>query len=180
MSGWFLLPIILLSPSQLIVRRAATMRVALIVAIVTAAVLAAAPVVAWHNFAAEADNGRVCCRSASDALTRAWHEATGRPLTLVFGDSSLAQGATFYSADHPDSAPIFEWETPPWVTDARRAGEGFAVICFAADRACRAAAEQSAAGRSGVARLEKDATASFFGVASASAKVALTMVPPQR
>ena len=180
MSGWFLLPIILLSPAELIVRRAATMRVALAVAIVSAVVLAAAPVVAWHNFAAEAANGRVCCRSASDALTRAWHEATGRPLTLVFGDSALAQGATFYGADQPDSAPVFEWETPPWVTDARRANEGFAVICFAADRACRAAAEASAAGRSGIIRIERDVTASFFGIASASAKIALMMVPPQR
>jgi Dolichyl-phosphate-mannose-protein mannosyltransferase len=181
MSGWFLLPIILLSPAELTVRRAATMRVALAVAIVTAVVLAAAPVVAWHNFTAEAENGRVCCRSASDELTRVWHEATGRPLTLVSGDSSLAQGTTFYSADHPDSAPAFEWETPPWVTDSRRAGEGFAVICFANDRACDAAAEQNAAGRSGVVvRIEKDVTASFFGMASASAKIALTMVPPQR
>jgi hypothetical protein len=29
-------------------------------------------------------------------------------------------------------------------------------------------------------RIEKDVTASFFGMASASAKIALTMVPPQR
>ncbi len=180
MSGWFLLPIILLSPAQLTVRRAATMRVALAVAIVTAAVLAAAPVVAWHNFAAEAETGHVCCRSASDELTRAWHAATGRPLALVSGDSALAQGATFYSADHPDSAPDFEWDTPPWVTDARRARDGFAVICFASDRACLAAAEQSAAGHSSVVRAARNVTASFFGVASASAKIALTMVPPQR
>jgi len=180
MSGWFLLPIILLAPAQLGLPRATTMRVALAVAIVTAAVLVAAPVVAWHNFTAEAENGRVCCRVASEELTRAWHAATGRPLTLVAGDSSLAQGATFYSADHPDSAPDAAWETPPWITDARRSRDGFANTCFASDRACSAAAEQNTAGRLGVVRVEKDVTASFFGIASASAKVVFTMVPPQQ
>ncbi len=180
MSGWFLLPIILLAPAPLAVSRVATMRVALAVAAVTAAVLAAAPVVAWHNFATEAGNGRACCRVASDELTRAWHATMGRPLTLVSGSSSLAQGATFYSPDHPDSAPDSMWEMPPWITDTRRAREGFAVICFANDRACLDAAERSAAGHSGVVRVEKEVTAPFFGMTSTSAKVVLTMVPPQR
>jgi 4-amino-4-deoxy-L-arabinose transferase-like glycosyltransferase len=180
MSGWFLLPIILLAPAQLTLRRAATMRIALAVAIVTVVVLAAAPVVAWHNFSAEAKNGRVCCRVASEDLTRAWHAATGRPLRLVAGDSSLAQGTTFYSADHPDSAPDAAWEKPPWVTDARRSRDGFATICFANERSCSAAAEQNTAGRPGVVRVEKDVTASFFGMASASAKVIFTLVPPQQ
>jgi 4-amino-4-deoxy-L-arabinose transferase-like glycosyltransferase len=180
MSGWFLLPIILLAPAPLAVSRVATMRVALAVAVVTAVVLAAAPVVAWHNFVTEAKNGRACCRVASDELTRAWHATMGRPLALASGDSSLAQGATFYSSDHPDSAPDSMWAIPVWITDTRRAGEGFAVICFATDRACLDAAERSTAGHSGVVRVEKEVTASFFGMTSTSAKVVLTMVPPQR
>ncbi len=180
MSAWFLLPVILLAPPEIAVTRTATMRVALAVAIFTAAVFAAAPLVAWRNFAAEAKDGRACCRVAGDELTKAWHAAMQRPLSLVAGDSALSQGASFYSPDHPDSAPDYLWETPAWVTDDRRAREGWAVACFASDRACLDAATQNTAGRSGVVRVEKEVTASFFGVTSTSAKVVFTMVPPQR
>jgi 4-amino-4-deoxy-L-arabinose transferase-like glycosyltransferase len=180
MSAWFLLPIILLAPAQIPVTRAVTMRVALAVVIITAVVFAAAPLVAWRNFAAEAKDGRACCRVAVDELTKAWHAAMQRPLSLVAGDSALSQGASFYSPDHPDSAPDYLWETPAWITDDRRAREGWAIACFANDRACLDAAMQNTAGRSGVVRVEKEVTASFFGVTSTSAKVVFTMVPPQR
>ena len=180
MSGWFLLPVILLAPAQIPVTRTATLRVALAVAIATALVFAAAPVVAWHNFVTEAENGRVCCRLASGELTRAWHAATGRPLALVAGDSALAQGATFYSPDHPDSAPDYVSPKPPWVTEARRTRDGWAIACFAKDRACLDAAEQNTAGRSGLVRVAKDVTASFFGLTEATAKIVFTLVPPQR
>jgi hypothetical protein len=180
MSGWFLLPIILLAPAQIPVTRAVTMRVALAVVIITAMICAAAPLVAWRNFAAEAKNGRACCRVAVDELTKAWHAAMQRPLRLVAGDSALSQGASFYSPDHPDSVPDYLWEAPAWITDDRRAREGWAIACFANDRACLDAAAQNTAGRAGVVRVEKEVTASFFGVTSTSAKVVFTMVPPQR
>jgi hypothetical protein len=180
MSAWFLLPIILLAPAQIPVTHVVTMRVALAVVIITAMVFAAAPLVAWRNFAAEAKDGRACCRVAADELTNAWHAAMQRPLSLVAGDSALSLGASFYSPDHPDSAPDYLWETPAWITDDRRAREGWAIACVANDRACLDAAAQNTAGRSGVVRVEKEVTASFFGVTSTSAKVVFTMVPPQR
>ncbi len=180
MSAWFLLPVILLAAPEIAVTRTATMHVALAVVIFTAVVFAAVPLVAWRNFAAEAKDGRACCRVAGDELTKAWHAAMQRPLRLVAGDSALSQGASFYSPDHPDSAPDYLWETPAWITDDRRAREGWAIACFANDRACLDAAMQTTAGRSGVVRVEKELTASFFGVTSTSAKVVFTMVPPQR
>jgi 4-amino-4-deoxy-L-arabinose transferase-like glycosyltransferase len=181
MSGWFLLPIILLAPPQIALARVSTMRVALAVAVITAVVFAAAPVVAWRSFTAESKSGRACCRAVSDALTRTWRTTTGRPLTIVSGDTSLSQAVAFYSPDHPDSMPDNAFGLPPpWITDDRRAREGWAIVCFAQDRACLDQAERNIAGRSGVVRAEKDVTASFFGLASTSVKVIFTMVPPQR
>jgi hypothetical protein len=177
MSAWFLLPIVLLAPAQFTVTRSTTMRVAFAVIIVTAVVFVAAPVVAWNNFAAEAPRGRVC-RVAIDALTRAWRASIGQPLTLVVGDGGLSWGATLYSPDHPDAAP-FGLPTPPRITDARRAREGFAVVCSADDRACLDMADRETAGRPGVVRVEKELTASFFGLTSATARVVFTLVPPQ-
>jgi len=178
MSAWFLLPIVLLGPAQITMTRAATMRVAIAVIIITAVVFAAAPVVAWQNFVIAARGGIVCCSVAVDELTRAWRVATGRPLTLVVGDSALSWGSTVYSPDHPDSAP-YSLPTPAWITDARLAREGFAVACFAYDRNCMHAADRTTAGRAGVVRVEKDVTASFWGLTSATAKVDFRLVPPQ-
>jgi 4-amino-4-deoxy-L-arabinose transferase-like glycosyltransferase len=180
MSAWFLLPIVLLAPARITVTHAATMRVALAVIIVTAVAFVAAPVVAWHNFAAEAPSGNAYCRVAADELTRAWRAATGRPLTLVVGNGALSWGATVYSPDHPDSAPDHLWpKPPPWITDARRAREGFAVVCFADEGACVDAADRKTAGWAGVVRVEKELTVSFFGLTSATAKVVFALVPPQ-
>lgn len=177
MSGWFLLPIILLAPLQINLRRVATIRVALVVLIGTAVALAASPVVAWRNFIAESK--RACCRVVSDELTRAWRQTMGRPLTIVAGDTALAGAATFYSPDHPDSVPDYLWWMPPWITAQRRAREGWAIVCFVEDHACLDRASRNTTGLSGVVRIEKDATASFLGMASTSAQVAFVMIPPQ-
>jgi hypothetical protein len=97
--------------------------------------------------------GLACRRLASDELMRAGQATVGRPLSLVAGDNALSQAATFYSPDHPDSAPDV-WQTPPWITDARRTHEGRAVVCFAYDGNCTDAAKQNTAGRAGVVRFE--------------------------
>ena len=181
MSAWFLLPVVLLAPTQITVTRAATVCVALAVIIITAVALIAAPVVAWHNFATQVRNGLLYGRVAAGELTQAWHAAVGRPLTLVVGDGSLSWPATFYSPDHPDNAPDnTKRKPPPWVTDVRRTREGFGVVCFADNRDCLDAANRKTAGRAGVVRVNKEVTASFFGVTSATAKVVFALVPPQQ
>jgi hypothetical protein len=180
MSAWFLLPIVLLAPEQITLTRVAAVRVAFGVAVTTAVVLLAAPVVAWSNYVRESNDGRAYYRVVSEELTRTWRSAMRQPLTIVSGDTSLAGAASFYSPDHPDSTPFFAWRDTPWVTDDRRMREGWASVCFAADRACLNSIASNSAGHSGVVRAEKEITASFFGASRATAKVIFVMVPPQR
>ncbi|MGC2517953.1 MAG: glycosyltransferase family 39 protein, partial [Burkholderiales bacterium] len=97
MSAWFLLPIVLLGPPQLTLPRAAAVRVALGVAVVTVVVLAAAPVVAWIRYEKDSKNDRAYYRVLSKELTRYWRTAMQRPLTIVSGDLSVAQAVSFYS-----------------------------------------------------------------------------------
>jgi len=179
MSAWFLLPIVLLAPPQAVLSRATTMRVAIGVAVLTAAILAASPVVAWRNYFRESKDGRAYYGVVSKELTKVWRTRMHRPLTIVTGNYSLALAAGFYSPDHPDSTPNFAWETTPWVNAGRRAREGWAVVCLAKDRACIDEAERSTSGWPGVERVESDLPVSFFGMDGASAKVVFLLVPPR-
>ena len=181
MSGWFLLPIVLLSPARITLTRAAAVRVAIGVAILTAGVLAAAPAIAWSNFAKGVENGRAYYRVVGEELTRAWRTTMGgRPLTIVTGDPSLAQATSFYSPDHPDSAPWFGLPPQPWVTNERLRREGWAGACFADEQLCLAAAEQHSADHPGVMRIEETLTVSFFGMSAASKQFIFILAPPQQ
>jgi 4-amino-4-deoxy-L-arabinose transferase-like glycosyltransferase len=179
MSAWFLLPIVLLSPARVTLTRTAAVRVATGVAILTTAVLAAAPAVAWSNFAKGTENGRAYYRVVGEELTRAWRTAMGgRPLTIVaWGDPSLAQATSFYSPDHPDSAPWFGLLPYPSVTDARLRREGWASACFAEEQLCAAAAERHSADHPGVMRIEETLTVSFFGMSAASKRFIFILTP---
>lgn len=179
MSAWFLLPIVLLAPEQITLTRTAAVHVALGVAVLTAAILAAAPVVAWANYMRESRHSRAYYRIASEELTQAWRSAMHRPLTIVSGDPSLAQAVSFYSPDHPDSTPRFGSPTAPWVTDERVRLEGWASVCLASDQSCLDTTKRNSAGRAGVMRVEKTLTVSFFGYSRAAAKVVFTLAPPQ-
>jgi 4-amino-4-deoxy-L-arabinose transferase-like glycosyltransferase len=178
MSAWFLLPIVLLSPAQITLTRTAAVRVAAGVAIVTVAVLAAAPVVAWTNYASGIENGRAYYAIVAEELTRAWRAAMGRPLTIATGASSLAQAASFYSPDHPDSMADFGSPAAPWVTDHRLEREGWAVICGSDNQSCIDSVGVGSAARPGVVRVEKTLTVSFFGLSRAAKTFVFIMVPP--
>jgi hypothetical protein len=180
MSAWFLLPIILLAPAGVKVTHAAAIRVPIAVALITAAVFVAAPVIAWQNFVKESRHGRAYYHVASAELTQAWRTTMKRPLTMVSGDVVLAHAVGFYSPDHPDTGPDFSQANAPWISDDRRARQGFAGICFADDRDCVREIERSAAGATGVVRVEKELTVSFFGIDEASVPVVFLLVPPQR
>ena len=77
MSGWFLLPIVLLAPPDIKVTRAAALRVPVAVALITAAVFVAAPVIAWQNFVRELKHGRADHHVASTEPTRSGERPCG-------------------------------------------------------------------------------------------------------
>jgi 4-amino-4-deoxy-L-arabinose transferase-like glycosyltransferase len=180
MSAWFLLPIVLLAPTQITLTRASAVRVAVGVAVMTAACLVAAPAIAWNNYMRESKNGRAYYQVVSEELTRAWRATMRRPLSIVTGDYPLALATSFYSQDHPDSTPYFGSPAAPWVTDERRAREGWASVCFANDKPCLDQTARNSAGRSGVVRVGEELSVSFFGMSSASAQFVFVMVPPQQ
>jgi len=103
----------------------------------------------------------------------------GRPLAIATGNLELSAAAGFYSPDHPDVALDYVWG-PSLVSDDRRMRDGWAFVCFIDRPKCLERGEAVTEGRSGVARVEKDVAASFFGLATVGTKVVFFLIPQQR
>jgi hypothetical protein len=96
MQAWFLLPIVLLSPSGVTVPRRRAEWVAAGVAAVAAAALLVSPALAWFYHLSGLRQDRAYFSAVSDELTRQWRGATDRPLPIVLGTTDLAPSTTFY------------------------------------------------------------------------------------
>jgi 4-amino-4-deoxy-L-arabinose transferase-like glycosyltransferase len=162
MQAWFLLPILLLLPERIVLRRDAAISVAAGVAVFTLAALLVSPALAWLKHRQGTSEDRAYFSPVAQELTRRWREVSGRPLSIVLGELSIE--TSFYSSDHPDAVPGFSLSVAPWVTPGRMAREGFAVICR--DEGCAAHALQLAAGH--------------LGVPSAPKHFVLVLAPPRQ
>jgi hypothetical protein len=180
MQAWFLLPIVLLRPKAAVLTRVAAIRITALVVVITVAILAAAPWLAWRRHVEGTAQRREYYRLVSAELTNTWHLATTAPLRIVMGDLHLASAVTFYSPDHPDSIPGFELgETAPWVTPERLASEGFAEICSADDETCVDAARRRVAGRSDVQFITYSTTNRYLGKPGKLGRFLFILVAPQ-
>lgn len=177
MQAWFLLPILLLMPEGIVVRRDAAISVMATVMLVMLLALIAAPVLAWTKHTQGTREDRAYSGPLAVELTRRWHAATGRPLTIVIGEQDFVLAAAFYSPDHPDVVPGFHPPSAPWVTPARMAREGFAVIC--SDEKCALRGLQLAAGHPGTRQETAEITRTFLGVTTPPQRFILVLAPPR-
>jgi len=137
--------------------------------------LLTAPAIAWLTHVRGTKHGEPFYRLISEEITREWRSRTGRPLTIVMGNA--VEAVAFYSRDHPDAVPEFDLRTTPWVTPARLAREGYAVLCgeptCADEVARRAAAEPNAVRRT------FEVSRRYLGREGPSARFTVLIVPPQ-
>jgi hypothetical protein len=178
MPAWFLLPIVLLRPSTVVLRRPAAAKVAATVLVISIAVLLAAPVLAWRHLVEGTKEGRQFYALVAEEAAAQWHMLTAKPLTIVMGDPYLALATTFYAADHPDSVPNFVPRAAPWVTRDRLDREGFVAICAADDRTCVSEGQRLAADRPGVTYVPFQAKAHFLRALGKTGDFILILVPP--
>ena len=177
MQAWFLLPILLLAPASAKLTRRAAVAVAGAVAAASVAVLCAAPAVAWVKHVSGTNEDRAYFSGIGKEVTRLWRQTSERPLTIAFGDQSLP--VVFYSPDHPDTVPGFQFWTAPWVTPERLDREGWIAICAFADRRCIATAAQQAAARPDAKRSEFEIVPRFFGKLGEPRRFVMVAVPPK-
>lgn len=178
MQSWFLLPIILLTPKQIVVSRTSITDIGAGVLLLTAAVVVAAPAVAWVYHIAGTKQGRGYSRLVAAQVTDEWHRMTGRPVDIVVGDGDLAAAVTFYSPDHPDAVPGFNLRAAPWVTSDRLTRDGWVAVCKADDGICTAELGRRQGANPHAARLDIELTPVFWGVRGNAARFVVTFFPP--
>jgi 4-amino-4-deoxy-L-arabinose transferase-like glycosyltransferase len=177
MQSWFLLPILLLMPERIGLRRSAAIGAAVAVAAYTLVVVLSSPVLALLKHRNLDRDGRNYFSLVAKELTRRWNAETGRPLKIVLGQPYFSIAAAYYSPDHPDSVPYFAISATPWVTRERMAREGFAAICR--DEACATTALGLAADHPGAHREEIEIRRTFLGAPGQPARFTLVLAPPK-
>jgi len=178
MPAWFLLPIVLLRPSAVVLRRSAAIKVAVTVLVISVAVLFAAPVLAWRNLVEGTKEGRQYYALVARQVGEQWHARTGKPLRIVMGDPYLVLAATFYAADHPDSVPNYVPRAAPWVTPDRLDREGWVAICAADDKNCADEGRRLAANKAGVTFVQFQVKRQFLGREGRTGDFLSILVPP--
>ena len=171
MSSWTLLPVLLLSsPAVQIPRPYLRWLVGCAVAF-PLVMLTAAPGIALYfheqGIPAEQTQSRMLGRQ----VEMAWHKATPKPLRYVGGD--LAYGVMTYVRSRPELLPeLQQWQ-------AKRVTEyGVALVCFAEQSACIAAATDIASHNPASQKIETKLVRSYFGIPGQPQNYVIFIVPP--
>ncbi len=182
-----LLPVMMLASPLVLITASAARLIAVCAVTYTLAALIASPVVALVLLKRGVENDAAYTRLAAMAAEREWRATTSAPLHLVAGTFAVANSAAFYLSDKPSSyedfgdgyySAISEYLSP-WVTGARIAREGIAIICDADDDRCLADMDKlTAAGPAG-RRGEVVLTRHWLGLASAPKRFVIATVPPR-
>jgi hypothetical protein len=176
MSAWTLLPVVLLSSSLVALHRQAMLAVVAAAMVLPIIALIAAPAVA---VAIHRVTG-VQFAYASLLATRVdleWRRITDKPLRLIGGEASLADGVAFYLASRPTSLHDRNLKIAPWILDIERVRRaGFAIVCHLNDSLCLA----NAARRSNrTPPIEVEIVRVHRGIAGAPAKFAIVLQAPR-
>ncbi len=103
--AYFFVPLAIVSAPGLVVTYRATVAIVGAVAAVTLLVLAVSPLLMVANFIVAKDEDAAPLGTLARIATDEWHSRTGQPLEFVNGSARLAWAVTFYSTDHPRTAP---------------------------------------------------------------------------
>ncbi len=173
-----LLPVVLLSSPAVVVPRIALVRLlALAVALPVVATLAA-PAIAYVIHRNGVPNHATHYRLLAQAIDRAWHATTARPLRLVGSYTNIVNGVVFYLPDRPSTLDVVGPAETPWADDARIGRDGIALACPVEEAFCLRAVEAFVARRTVARRLEVELSRSFFGVPDKPERYLIVIVAP--
>jgi hypothetical protein len=174
MPAFAMLPILLLSPSAVMLRAVDARRILGLAAVLPPIMLVLSPAIA---VAIHRNGPRLPTAQAellSGQIERAWHDLTKEPLRYVGGDPGIAYGVITYAGDRPRALPGL-----PLPSRAELSRHGVVLVCLAGDQECRREANAQAAGIGpGLAR-EVEITRKFLGLAGRAERYAILIVPPR-
>jgi 4-amino-4-deoxy-L-arabinose transferase-like glycosyltransferase len=179
MPAWTLFPVVLLTPSVIVVTREAVVRLTAIAMVMPVVMLLAAPIISIviHQKGVE-PTAEVHSRLLAREVEKVWRATSDKPLRLVGGDQDLAYGVAFYLADRPSVFPYLLPREAPWVNDARIDREGLVILCLRRARECVQMAEQRAAKGPKGQRADVELVRDHFGIAGKPERYVIITMPP--
>jgi 4-amino-4-deoxy-L-arabinose transferase-like glycosyltransferase len=185
MSGFVLLPVVLLSSPAIVVSRRAVVPIVAFAVALPPVMLAAAPAIALAIHVAGVDPPSAHAKLLAGQIEQQWRLTTDRPLRIVGGDFGIANMTAFYLPDLASAFPVLEPETAPWVTPERIAREGAVMMCELPDdiNDCapliNQAIDRVTAHNPPRRRVEVTTTRSYLGIPGRPARFLLIVVPPR-
>ena len=144
MSAVTLVPVVLLSSPLMTVSRTAAARLLALAIIFPVVMAAASPVIAIVIHRQGVPNYATHYRQIAQAIDRAWHEHTDKPLRIVGSYTNIVNGVVFYLQDEPSTFDIMSPETTPWVDEDRIERDGIALVCPIPEKECMQALDARA------------------------------------
>lgn len=188
MTGFALLPVVLLSSPTIVIERRATQVVAAIAIVFPVLMTIAAPAIAIAIHRTDRNENTMYAEMLAQRMLLEWHKASDRPLRIVGGDLDIAYATAFYLPDAPASLPFDEQYLAPWFDSARIAHEGIVIACRlgfnvrhhygCALRYADDDAQRIIQGKPNVRRIEVTMTRSFFGAPDQTMPFLIYVVPP--
>ncbi len=179
MSGWALLPVVLLAAPQVRIDRAATVRAVALALAFPLAFLLAAPIAALVIHRAGVPHDGANYRLLADRIAQVWRGTTDRPLRIVGGASDLATGVSFYLPGRVIAFPDLDPKLTPWLDAAQIARDGMALVCPVREAFCVTAIEQRAATTAAAHRAEFELARRYWGIAASPEHYLVLTIPPQ-
>ena len=174
-----LLPMMLLDSPLVVVPRAAVLRIASVVTVLTLLFVVASPIVAFVLLKKGVENNAAYARLLMEATEREWRQATDKPLRMIAGPFVLVSTASFYGRDRPSTFAHFSKYLSPWANDERLRRDGMAIMCDDTPL-CRQYTDDVAARYGGASRrAEVTLARDWLGFQSAPARFIIAIVPPR-
>lgn len=179
MSGFSLIGVLLLSPPAIHLTRRSVAVIASAALIVSAAALAASPLVAIAKLRTGIPSDAAYTYPLAGEVQKLWDKATNKPLAFVEGDYNLVHPVTFYLRNKSLPIAFFARAKPSWDTDDVLDKHGAAFVCPKSNESCRSEIERIRAGRAVAEHAEVVVQSHGYGFTSEPRSFIVEIVPPR-
>ena len=136
--------------------------------------VAASPVIATYIFKAGTPNYSSHYQLIAQAVERAWHDGTKRPLRIVGSYTDVVNGVIPYFMREPTAYDILTPKLTPWIEDKRIARDGLALVCPMPESHCIGAQAQLAGCENDRGRDHR----TYRGTAGPPVRYRIVVIPP--
>jgi hypothetical protein len=172
MPAWTLLPVLLLSSPDVLVRAVDTQRVLLAAIIVPLVMLVASPAIAVMVHRNGPPPAAAQGQLLAAQVERIWTQQTLQPLRFVGGDADIAYSVAAYAYDRPLSLPGMPAPDP-----AKLKRHGMVLICFAEETNC---VNTSRAQNPDGGIMTTEIWRPYWGITGKPQRYSIVIVPPQQ